>query len=152
MVIFNLGLKILKAFMRLSLLAVPTAHIPQIFFNDVVELLHLFRVVQGCHSVANLQDDTVVMFVNFQVKCQNQGIWICSQSPAQFSYTFSCVCISSKNYQKITVQKQTSLSYSSYPKSGFQNLHQNFLVESNLKRSRDRCNKVIQSVNEKSFN
>ena len=132
MVIFNLGLKILKAFMRLSLLAVPTAHIPQIFFNDVVERLHLFRVVQGCHSVANLQDDTVVMFVNFQVKCQNQGIWICSQSPAQFSYTFPCVCISSKNYQKITVQKQTSLSYCSDPKSRFQNLNQDFPIEAPL--------------------
>ena len=152
MVIFNLGLKILKAFMRLSLLAVPTAHIPQIFFNDVVERLHLFRVVQGCHSVANLQDDTVVMFVNFQVKCQNQGIWICSQSPAQFSYTFPCVCISSKNYQKITVQKQTSLSYCSDFLIPISKSKSRFPNRSSLNSNRNRWNKVKQSVNEKSCN
>ena len=42
--------------------------IPKIFSDDVVKSFHIFLVVQGCHNVADLKNNVVIMFVNLQVK------------------------------------------------------------------------------------
>ena len=66
-------------------------YVPEIFLDDVVKRLYIFLVVQGCHSVTDLENNAVVMFVSLQVKRQNHCFWIFSYGPLQFNHALFCI-------------------------------------------------------------